>query len=99
MIEAEEPSRTFDGVADAELVLLMGFWTDGHFEQAAGHTTSLSIKDQGVPLVLMGRDLIERTNQTNSSLDADNCAGEFDFSHLRSTSESSRPYRKPSQAR
>ena len=33
-------------------------------------------KGEGVSLVLMGRDLIERTEQTDASLDADSPAGE-----------------------
>jgi hypothetical protein len=49
------------------------------------HTTSLSIKDQGV-LVLMGRD--DRTNESDEfEPDADNCAGESIFP-FASTSES-----------
>jgi hypothetical protein len=30
--KSERGQPNLDGVADAELVLLMGFWTDGHFE-------------------------------------------------------------------
>jgi hypothetical protein len=47
----------------------------------AGNAVDLSVKDQSVSLVLMGRDLIERTDQTNAGFHADNYASEMDLIH------------------
>jgi hypothetical protein len=65
-----------NGIANPKLVLLVGFRAYGHFEPAAGHVVHRSIEDQRVSLVLMGWDLIERPDQADASLDADNPACE-----------------------
>lgn len=72
---------TSDRVADAKLVLLVGLGADGYFEPVARRTIYLSVEDQRISLVLMGRDLIERTDQTDASLDTDNPACEWDLIH------------------
>lgn len=72
---------TPDRVADTKLVLLVGFRADGYFEPAARRIVYLSVEDHSVSLVLMGRDLIERTDQADASLDADDLACEFDLIH------------------
>jgi hypothetical protein len=68
-------------VADAELVLLVGFGADSHIEPVAVRASCFSIKDKRISLVLMGRDLIERPDQADASLDADNPACEWDLIH------------------
>ena len=69
-------SHSLDGVADTKLVLFVGFGAYGHFEMGVGNAVDLSAKDQSVSLVLMGWDLIERPDQADASLDADNPACE-----------------------
>ena len=54
----------------------MGLGAGARVESVTHHTIHLSIKGEPVSLVLMGRDLIERTEQTDASLDADHPAGE-----------------------
>lgn len=58
----------------------MGLGAGAHVESVTHHTIHISIKDERVSLVLVGRDSIERTDerteQTDASLDADNPFGE-----------------------
>ena len=72
--------------------MLVRLGADGYFEAVTGHAIYLSIENQRVSLVLMGWDLIEGTDQTDASLDADNCAGEVDLIHVLVD-----PYRVPLQ--
>jgi hypothetical protein len=54
----------------------MGLGAGAHVESVTHHTIHISIKDERVSLVLVGRDSIERTEQTDAGLDADNPSGE-----------------------
>ena len=65
-----------NSIANPKLLLLVGFRAYGYFELVAGDAVDLSIKDQCISLVLMGWDFIERPDQADASLDADNPASE-----------------------
>lgn len=75
---------TPDRVANTKLLLLVSFRADGYFEPAARRTVYLSVEDHSVSLVLMGRDLIERTDQADAGFHADNCASEGNLIHASS---------------
>jgi len=68
----------------------VGFGADSRIEPVAVRASCFSIKDQRISLVQMGRDLIERPDQTYASFHADNCASECNLIHASSERSSFR---------